>query len=118
MSARPGVISVSRSSGGAVAVWLIALLIAFVAQFRRSRAEVERSSSGGPATLAFSIDQLHRSNDELEAQIASLKLQQSTLQAGDQRLPTRADKGPTSCACQGPGAGSRPGVVFRSTLPA
>jgi uncharacterized protein YlxW (UPF0749 family) len=89
----------SRSSGGAMAVWLIALLVAFVATVQlRSQAEVERSlQQADPATLAFSIDQLHRSNDELQAQIASLKQQQSMLQAGgsdaaDQELMSEANQ--------------------------
>jgi uncharacterized protein YlxW (UPF0749 family) len=103
MSARPRVSqpvrSRSRSAGGAVAVWIIALLIAVVATIQlRSQAEVERSlQSADPATLAFSIDQLHRSNDELEAQIASLKQQRSTLQSGggsavDQQLTNEANQ--------------------------
>jgi uncharacterized protein YlxW (UPF0749 family) len=48
----------SRSSSGAIAVWLIALLIALVATIQlRSQAEVERSlQSADPASLAFSID--------------------------------------------------------------
>jgi uncharacterized protein YlxW (UPF0749 family) len=82
-----------------MAVWLIALLIAFVATVQlRSQAEVERSlQQADPATLAFSIDQLHRSNDELEAQIAALKQQQSMLQAGggdavDQQLMSEANQ--------------------------
>src|SRR5579859_8131820 len=103
MSARPNVSARprgrSRSSAGAVTVWLIALLIAFVATVQlRSQAEVERSlQHADPATLAFSIDQLHRSNDALEAQIASLKQQQSMLQAGgsdaaDQQLASEANQ--------------------------
>jgi len=82
-----------------MAVWLIALLIAFVATVQlRSQAEVERSlQQADPATLAFSIDQLHRSNDELEAQIAALQAQQSMLQAGggdavDQQLMSEANQ--------------------------
>ena len=82
-----------------MAVWLIALLIAFVATVQlRSQAEVERSlQQADPATLAFSIDQLHRSNDELEAQIASLRQQQSMLQTGggdaaDQQLMSEANQ--------------------------
>lgn len=103
MSARPKTVprqrGRSRSSGGAMAVWLIALLIAFVATVQlRSQAEVERSlQQADPATLAFSIDQLHRSNDELAAQIAALKQQQSMLQAGggdavDQQLMSEANQ--------------------------
>lgn len=89
----------SRSSSGAVAVWLIALLVAVVATVQlRSQAEVERSLlQADPATLAFSIDQLHRSNDELQAQIASLQQRRSQLQAGgggaaDQELTNEANQ--------------------------
>ena len=89
----------SRSSSGAVAVWIIALLIAVVATIQlRSQAEVERSlQSADPATLAFSIDQLHRSNDELQAQIATLERQRAMLQGGDgsavdQELKNEADQ--------------------------
>lgn len=89
----------SRSSGGAVAVWLIALLIALVATVQlRSQAEVERSLlQADPATLAFSIDELHRSNDELQSQIATLQQQRAALQGGggdavDQQLRKEADQ--------------------------
>lgn len=88
-----------RSSSGAFAVWLIALLVAVVATVQlRSQAEVERSlQSVDPATLAFSIDQLHRSNDQLEAQIATLQRQRDALQAGggtaaDQQLRDEANQ--------------------------
>ncbi len=86
-----------RSSSGAVAVWIIALLVAVVATVQlRSQAEVERTlQSADPATLAFSIDQLHRSNDSLEAQITALRQRQTLLQAGgsdaaDQELMNEA----------------------------
>jgi uncharacterized protein YlxW (UPF0749 family) len=104
MSARPKTTSLrarsrSRSASGAIAVWVIALLIAVVATIQlRSQAEVERSlQSADPATLAFSIDELHRSNDALEAQIVSLKQQQAMLQAGggdavDQQLTKEANQ--------------------------
>src|SRR5712692_4881267 len=89
----------SRSSSGAMAVWLIALLIAVVATVQlRSQAGVERSlQQADPATLAFSIDQLHRSNDELEAQIASLRQREGMLQTGggdavDQELTREANQ--------------------------
>jgi uncharacterized protein YlxW (UPF0749 family) len=74
----------SRSSSGPVAVWLIALLVALVATVQlRSQAEVERSLvQADPATLAFSIDQLSRSNDQLEAQIADLNQRRAALQSG------------------------------------
>ena len=90
MSARPSSSSSRsrrvrmRSSSGAVAVWLIALLVALVATVQlRSQAEVERTlAQADPATLAFSIDQLHRANDALEAQIADLNTRKGALQSG------------------------------------
>src|SRR5229473_6529155 len=89
----------TRSSAGPVAVWLIALLVALVATVQlRSQAEVERSLvQADPATLAFSIDQLSRSNDELEAQISDLAQRKSKLQSGgstaaDQALQTELDQ--------------------------
>ena len=85
MSARPSRRpSRTRSSSGALAVWLIALLIALVATIQlRSQAEVERSlQSADPASLAFSIDQLHRANDSLDAQITALNQQLASLQSG------------------------------------
>ncbi len=74
----------TRSTAGPVAVWMIALLIALVGTIQlRSQAEVSRSLlQADPATLAFSIDQLSRSNDQLEAQIADLTKQRATLQSG------------------------------------
>ena len=87
----------SRSTAGAVAVWAIALLVALVATIQlRSQAEVERSlQSVDPASLAFSIDQLHRANESLDAQIATLNQQVAALQSGggsaaDQELHTEA----------------------------
>jgi uncharacterized protein YlxW (UPF0749 family) len=83
MSARPRP-SRSRSIAGAVAVWVIALLVALVATVQlRSQAEVERSLQGADvASLAFSIDELHRANDSLEAQVVDLKQRQAMLQTG------------------------------------
>jgi uncharacterized protein YlxW (UPF0749 family) len=67
-----------------LAVCLIALLVALVATIQlRSQAEVERSlQSADPASLAFSIDQLHRANDSLDSQISSLNQQVAALQSG------------------------------------
>lgn len=80
-SKRPGG---SRPAAGAAAVWLIALLVALVATVQiRSQAEVVRSLQGAdPAALAFSIDELHRGNDALQAQIADLTRRQTSLQSG------------------------------------
>jgi uncharacterized protein YlxW (UPF0749 family) len=84
MSARPRRPARQRSSGGPIAVWLIALLIALVATIQlRSQAEVERSlQSADPASLAFSIDQLHRANESLDAQVSTLNQQVDALQSG------------------------------------
>src|SRR2546430_10487605 len=102
MSARPSPRRArqrSRSSAGPVAVWLIARLVALVATVQlRSQAEVEKSLlQADPATLAFSIDQLSRSNDQLEAQINDLMQARSKLQSGggaaaDQALQAELDQ--------------------------
>ncbi|MDQ2943601.1 MAG: hypothetical protein M3R21_08040, partial [Candidatus Dormibacteraeota bacterium] len=66
MSARPKVPLFRkpqrRTSGRAISLWLIALLIAIVATVQiRSEAEVEKSLVGIDTTsLAFLIDDLHR----------------------------------------------------------
>jgi uncharacterized protein YlxW (UPF0749 family) len=65
---------------------LIALLVAIVATVQiRSQAEVERSFVGtDTASLAFLIDNLHRSNDSLLAETADLmQLRQTLLSGGD-----------------------------------
>src|SRR5438046_9509593 len=74
----------SRTSAGPVAVWLIALLVALVATVQlRSQAEVEKSLvQADPATLAFSIDQLSRSDDQLDAQINDLTQRRTKLPSG------------------------------------
>ena len=84
MSSRPRRTPRTRSSGGALAVCIIALLVALVATIQlRSQAEVERSlQSADPASLAFTIDQLHRANDSLDAQITALDQQVAALQSG------------------------------------
>jgi uncharacterized protein YlxW (UPF0749 family) len=73
-----------RASGSAVSVWLIALLVALVATIQiRSEAEVERSLVGIDTTsLAFLIDDLHRANDSLEAELVDLEQRKATLQTG------------------------------------
>src|SRR5205814_801540 len=99
MSTRPRRAARSRSSGGVLAVCLIALLVAVVATIQlRSQAEVERSlQSADPASLAFSIDQLHRANDSLGTQITALNQQLAALQSGgsgvaDQELTSEANQ--------------------------
>jgi len=101
MSARPSrrPVRARSTTGGAVAVWVIALLIALVATIQlRSQAEVERSlQSADPASLAFTIDQLHRSNESLDAQITALNQQVAALQSGgstaaDQQLAAEANQ--------------------------
>jgi uncharacterized protein YlxW (UPF0749 family) len=88
-----------RASRRAIGIWLIALLIAVVATIQiRSQAEVERSLVGTDSTsLAFLIDDLHRANDSLDAETATLAQQQNTLQTGssaaaDQVLTDEANR--------------------------
>lgn len=65
-------------------MWLIALIVAFVATVQiRSEAELQRSLVGTDTTsLAFLIDDLHRANDQLSAEAADLAGRQATLQSG------------------------------------
>ena len=69
--------------GRAFSVWLLALLVALVATVQlRSQAEVERSFAGADtASLAFLIDNLHRANDSLQAEIANLAQRQAKLES-------------------------------------
>jgi uncharacterized protein YlxW (UPF0749 family) len=90
---------VSAASSRAISVWLIALLVALVATVQiRSQAEVERSFAGADtAALAFLIDNLHRANDSLRAEIADLTQRQAKLQSGsdsaaDQVLTDEANR--------------------------
>jgi uncharacterized protein YlxW (UPF0749 family) len=87
------------ASGRAISVWLIALLVALVATVQiRSQAEVERSfAAADTASLAFLIDNLHRANDALLAEIADLTQRQAKLQSGgdnaaDQVLTDEANR--------------------------
>jgi uncharacterized protein YlxW (UPF0749 family) len=87
-----------RSTGRAISVWLIAMLVALVATVQiRSEAEVQRSLVGIDTTsLAFLIDDLHRANDALLAEAADLQQRQNTLRSGnvgaaDQVLNDEAD---------------------------
>lgn len=87
------------ASSRAMSVWLIALLVALVATVQiRSQAEVERSFAGtDTASLAFLIDNLHRSNDSLEAETANLTQRKAALQSGsdtavDQALADEANR--------------------------
>jgi uncharacterized protein YlxW (UPF0749 family) len=88
-----------RSTGRAVSIWLIALLVALVATVQiRSQAEVERSLVGIDTTsLAFLIDDLHRANDTLQSEAADLQGRKATLQSGtsgaaDQVLTDEANR--------------------------
>jgi uncharacterized protein YlxW (UPF0749 family) len=74
----------SRTTGRAISVWLIAMLVALVATVQiRSQAEVEKSFAGTDTTsLAFLIDNLHRANDSLQAETAELTSQEAMLQSG------------------------------------
>lgn len=103
-------------SSPAISVWLIAFLVALVATVQiRSQAEVERSFTGTDTTaLAFLIDNLHRSNDSLQAEITDLSQQQATLQSGsgsaaDQALTDEANR---LRAAEGLVAVYGPGVVL------
>jgi uncharacterized protein YlxW (UPF0749 family) len=71
---------------------LIALLVALVATVQiRSQAEVERSFAGTDTTsLAFLIDNLHRSNDSLLVETADLAQRQATLQSGSDSAANQA----------------------------
>ena len=84
MSARPRPAPRRRTSGRAVSVWLIALLVALVATIQiRSEAEVERSLVGIDTTsLAFLIDDLHRANDSLLAESVDLAQRKAALESG------------------------------------
>jgi uncharacterized protein YlxW (UPF0749 family) len=82
-----------------IGVWLIALLVAFVATVQiRSEAEVERSLVGvDPTSLAFLIDDLHRANDSLSVEQTDLTERRTTLQSGgsgaaDQVLTDEANR--------------------------
>jgi uncharacterized protein YlxW (UPF0749 family) len=73
-----------RTSGRAISVWIIALLVALVATVQiRSEAEVARSLVGIDTTsLAFLIDDLHRANDSLQAESVDLAQRKATLESG------------------------------------
>jgi uncharacterized protein YlxW (UPF0749 family) len=88
-----------RRSGRAIEIWLIALLVALVATVQiRSQAEVEKSLIGiDTTTLAFLLDNLHRSNDQLAAETSDLQQRKASLQAGgssaaDQELTAEANR--------------------------
>jgi uncharacterized protein YlxW (UPF0749 family) len=106
----------SRRPGRAVSVWLIALLVALVATVQiRSQAEVERSfASADTASLAFLIDNLHRSNDSLLAEIADLSQRQSKLQSGSDNAADQvlADEANRLRAAEGLAPVHGPGVVL------
>ncbi|MHB8610934.1 MAG: DUF881 domain-containing protein [Candidatus Dormibacteraceae bacterium] len=84
MSARSSSAPRRRTTGRAISVWLIALLVALVATVQiRSQAEVERSLVGTDTTsLAFLIDDLNRANDSLQAEARDLQARQTTLRSG------------------------------------
>jgi uncharacterized protein YlxW (UPF0749 family) len=99
MSARTSALRRRRSTGRAISVWLIALLVALVATVQiRSEAEVQRSLVGIDTTsLAFLIDELHRANDSLVAETTDLRKRQDTLRFGsigaaDQVLADEANR--------------------------
>src|SRR5437868_11802942 len=101
-----------------LSVWLIALLVAFVATVQiRSQAEVERSLVGVDATsLAFLIDDLHSANDTPASEKADLTRLRASSQSGqtgaaDQALTDEASASAPStawCPCRDPAPGCRP----------
>jgi uncharacterized protein YlxW (UPF0749 family) len=99
MSARFSPAPRRRTTGRAISVWLLALLVALVATVQiRSQAEVERSLVGtDTASLAFLIDDLNRANDSLQAEARDLQARQATLRSGtsgaaDQVLTDEANR--------------------------
>jgi uncharacterized protein YlxW (UPF0749 family) len=99
MSARSRSSAPRAPSTRAISVWLIALIVALIATVQiRSQAEVERSFTGtDTASLAFLIDNLHRSNDSLLAETADLTQLRLTLLSGgdtaaDQVLADEANR--------------------------
>jgi uncharacterized protein YlxW (UPF0749 family) len=75
-----------------ISVGLIAFLVALVATIQiRSQAEVERSLVGVDATsLAFLIDDLHRANDSLSTEIATLTTRRAALASGQSAAADQA----------------------------
>ncbi len=75
-----------------ISVGLIAFLVALVATIQiRSQAEVERSLVGVDATsLAFLIDDLHRANDSLSTEIATLTKRRAALASGQSAAADQA----------------------------
>jgi uncharacterized protein YlxW (UPF0749 family) len=112
MSAR----SRGPASGRAIGIWLIALLVALIATVQiRSQAEVERSFVGtDTTTLAFLIDNLHRSNDSLQAETTDLTQRQATLQSGSDAAANQvlADEANRLRAAEGLVPVHGPGVVL------
>jgi uncharacterized protein YlxW (UPF0749 family) len=99
MSARFSPAPRRRTTGRAISVWLLALLVALVATVQiRSQAEVERSLVGtDTASLAFLIDDLNRANDSLQAEARDLQARQAALRSGtsgaaDQVLTDEANR--------------------------
>jgi uncharacterized protein YlxW (UPF0749 family) len=99
MSARFSPAPRRRTTGRAISVWLLALLVALVATVQiRSQAEVERSLVGtDTASLAFLIDDLNRANDSLQAEASDLQARQAALRSGtsgaaDQVLTDEANR--------------------------
>lgn len=99
MSARFSPAPRRRTTGRAISVWVIALIVALVATVQiRSQAEVERSFAGtDPTSLAFLIDDLNRANDSLQAEATDLQARQAALRSGtsgaaDQVLTDEANR--------------------------
>jgi uncharacterized protein YlxW (UPF0749 family) len=116
MSARSRPSGRRATSRRAISVWLIALLVAIVATVQiRSQAEVERSFAGTDTTsLAFLIDNLHRSNDSLQAETVDLTQRKGTLQTGGDTAADQvlADEAARLRAAEGLVPVHGPGVVL------
>ena len=116
MSARSRTAAPRARSSRAISVWLIALLVAIVATVQiRSQAEVERSFAGADtASLAFLIDNLHRSNDSLLAETADLTQRRLTLLSGGDTAADQvlADEAARLRAAEGLVPVHGPGVVL------
>ena len=116
MSARSRSAAPRATSTRAISVWLIALLVAIVATVQiRSQAEVERSfANTDTASLAFLIDNLHRSNDSLLAETSDLtQLRQTLLSGGDTAADqVLADEAARLRAAEGLVPVHGPGVVL------
>jgi uncharacterized protein YlxW (UPF0749 family) len=110
-----------RSVRSLAVVGLLAALVGLVAVLQlRSQAEVQRNLAGeDPTSLAFLIDQLHRANDSLQAQVAQLSSRRDRLAGGGQAAaePALEEERLRLRAIQGLDPVHGPGVVIRIDAP-